>query len=106
MKSKLLSLLSVFLLPTSAVSTTASLHESRVNDYSGRSGDNLDVQNPADLVNLFIGTTNGGHVFPGVTVPHGFVKVGMDTDSPGNVRSPSSLSLRPISLDGHTASWI
>lgn len=57
----------------------------------------------ASLVNLFIGTTNGGHVFPGAeglpfcetllillcigaTLPHGMVKVGMDTDSPGNVR--------------------
>ncbi|GJE96620.1 glycoside hydrolase family 92 protein [Phanerochaete sordida] len=42
------------------------------------------VTHPASLVNLFIGTTNGGHVFPGATLPHGMVKVGMDTDSPGN----------------------
>ncbi|KAI0260072.1 glycosyl hydrolase family 92-domain-containing protein [Gloeopeniophorella convolvens] len=41
-------------------------------------------QDPASFVNLFIGTTDGGHVFPGATVPHGMVKVGMDTDSPGN----------------------
>lgn len=34
---------------------------------------------PANLVNLFIGTTKGGHTFPGATLPHGFVKVGMDT---------------------------
>lgn len=57
---------------------------------------------PLDYVNLFIGTVNGGHTFPGhfvsqtaqvvaeaesvgATVPHGMVKVGMDTDSPGNV---------------------
>lgn len=80
---------------------------------------------PASFVNLFIGTVNGGHVFPGTsyrsllptsiaipflfslflalmlhhlaafvfvdlvilgaTLPHGMVKVGMDTDSPGNV---------------------
>ncbi|KAI0062314.1 glycoside hydrolase family 92 protein [Artomyces pyxidatus] len=39
---------------------------------------------PASFVNMFIGTTNGGHVFPGATLPHGMVKVGMDTDSPGN----------------------
>ncbi|EIM87038.1 glycoside hydrolase family 92 protein [Stereum hirsutum FP-91666 SS1] len=39
---------------------------------------------PASFVNLFIGTTNGGHVFPGVTLPHGMIKVGMDTNSPGN----------------------
>ena len=37
------------------------------------------------LVNVFIGTTGGGHVFPGATLPHGMVKVGMDTDSPNNV---------------------
>ncbi|KAJ3490419.1 hypothetical protein NLI96_g1434 [Meripilus lineatus] len=41
-------------------------------------------ENPAALVNLFIGTTRGGHTFPGATLPHGMVKVGMDTDSPGN----------------------
>jgi Glycosyl hydrolase family 92 N-terminal domain len=43
------------------------------------------ISDPASLVNLFIGTTNGGHVFPGATLPHGMVKVGMDTDSPANV---------------------
>jgi putative alpha-1,2-mannosidase len=43
------------------------------------------ITDPASLVNLFIGTTNGGHVFPGATLPHGMVKVGMDTDSPENV---------------------
>ncbi|QRV87315.1 glycoside hydrolase family 92 protein [Ceratobasidium sp. AG-Ba] len=40
----------------------------------------------ASKVNLFIGTTSkgvaSGHVFPGATVPHGMIKVGMDTDSP------------------------
>ncbi|KAK7458787.1 hypothetical protein VKT23_009792 [Stygiomarasmius scandens] len=40
--------------------------------------------NVLDFVNLFIGSVNGGHTFPGATVPHGMVKVGMDTDSPGN----------------------
>lgn len=43
------------------------------------------ISDPASLVNLFIGTTNGGHVFPGATLPHGMVKAGMDTDSPANV---------------------
>lgn len=43
------------------------------------------ISDPASLVNLFIGTTNGGHVFPGATLPHGMAKVGMDTNSPGNV---------------------
>ncbi|PFH46413.1 glycoside hydrolase family 92 protein [Amanita thiersii Skay4041] len=42
------------------------------------------ISDPASLVNPFIGTTKGGHVFPGATLPHGMVKVGMDTDSPGN----------------------
>ncbi|KAI0649690.1 glycoside hydrolase family 92 protein [Trametes meyenii] len=42
------------------------------------------IRDAASHVNLFIGTTNGGHTFPGATVPHGMVKVGMDTDSPGN----------------------
>lgn len=45
----------------------------------------------SDLVNVFIGTNGGGHVFPGATVPHGMVKVGMDTDSPGNVRVSSQI---------------
>ncbi|KAJ7051298.1 glycoside hydrolase family 92 protein [Mycena amicta] len=35
---------------------------------------------PLQHVNLFIGTVNGGNTFPGATVPHGMVKVGMDTD--------------------------
>ncbi|KAH9846714.1 glycoside hydrolase family 92 protein [Lenzites betulinus] len=42
------------------------------------------IPDAASRVNLFVGTTNGGHTFPGATVPHGMVKVGMDTDSPGN----------------------
>ncbi|KAF9483277.1 glycoside hydrolase family 92 protein [Pholiota conissans] len=42
------------------------------------------ITDPASLVNAFIGTTNGGHVFPGATLPHGMIKAGMDTDSPGN----------------------
>ncbi|KAG6836178.1 hypothetical protein H0H93_010583, partial [Arthromyces matolae] len=58
------------------------------------------IADPSSFVLPFIGTTNGGHVFPGkfiillgicyaeelqgATLPHGMVKVGMDTDSPGN----------------------
>ncbi|KAL0566377.1 hypothetical protein V5O48_015636 [Marasmius crinis-equi] len=42
------------------------------------------IEDPASLVLSFIGTTNGEHVFPGATLPHGMVKDGMDTDSPGN----------------------
>ncbi|KAI0296922.1 glycoside hydrolase family 92 protein [Multifurca ochricompacta] len=44
----------------------------------------VQCQDPASFVNLFIGTTKGGHAFPGATLPHGMVKVGMDTDSPEN----------------------
>ncbi|KAJ8088712.1 hypothetical protein PM082_013955 [Marasmius tenuissimus] len=43
-----------------------------------------DPFDPLDYVNLFIGTVAGGHTFPGATIPHGMVKPGMDTDSPGN----------------------
>ncbi|KAK2466575.1 hypothetical protein APHAL10511_001437 [Amanita phalloides] len=42
------------------------------------------ITDPAQYVLPFIGTTNGGHVFPGATIPHGMVKVGMDTNSPEN----------------------
>ncbi|KAJ7274823.1 glycosyl hydrolase family 92-domain-containing protein [Mycena rebaudengoi] len=38
------------------------------------------VSDPLKYVNLFVGTLNGGNVFPGATIPHGMVKVGMDTD--------------------------
>ncbi|KAL4242836.1 Peptide-N(4)-(N-acetyl-beta-glucosaminyl)asparagine amidase [Abortiporus biennis] len=42
------------------------------------------IRDVTSLVNLFVGTTNGGHTFPGATLPHGMVKAGVDTDSPGN----------------------
>ncbi|KAI0767764.1 glycoside hydrolase family 92 protein [Fomes fomentarius] len=42
------------------------------------------IRDAASHVNLFVGTTSDGHVFPGANVPRGMVKVGMDTDSPGN----------------------
>ncbi|KAI0033572.1 glycoside hydrolase family 92 protein [Vararia minispora EC-137] len=48
----------------------------------------LGIQNEgpsaSSFVNLFIGTANNGHVFPGATLPHGMVKVGMDTNSRNN----------------------
>ncbi|KAL1746800.1 glycosyl hydrolase family 92-domain-containing protein [Schizophyllum fasciatum] len=43
-----------------------------------------EAKEPVDYVLPFIGSVNGGHVFTGATVPHGMVKAGMDTDSPGN----------------------
>ncbi|KAG7090436.1 hypothetical protein E1B28_009555 [Marasmius oreades] len=50
----------------------------------GASSSSKVIEDPASLVLPFIGTTNGGHVFPGATLPHGMIKVGMDTDSPEN----------------------
>lgn len=53
-------------------------------DIATASNTTITDSDPASFVNVFIGTTNGGHVFPGATLPHGMVKVGLDTDSPGN----------------------
>ncbi|KAJ7210446.1 alpha-1,2-mannosidase, putative subfamily [Mycena pura] len=39
---------------------------------------------PAQFVNAFIGTKNGGHVFPGATLPWGSVKAGADSLSGDN----------------------
>ena len=47
-----------------------------------------------DLVNVFIGTRYSGHVFPGATLPHGMVKVGMDTDSNENVSGDVFMGVR------------
>uniref|UniRef100_A0A0W0FVN3 Glycoside hydrolase family 92 protein n=1 Tax=Moniliophthora roreri TaxID=221103 RepID=A0A0W0FVN3_MONRR len=44
----------------------------------------VEVEDVSRFVIPFIGTTRGGHVFPGATRPHGMIKVGMDTDSPEN----------------------
>ncbi|KAH7921949.1 glycoside hydrolase family 92 protein [Leucogyrophana mollusca] len=55
-----------------------------VGSYAQTSSANATITDPASYVDVFIGTTNGGHVFPGATLPHGMVKVGLDTDSPGN----------------------
>ncbi len=95
--------------PTSSashVSPTQSLTNTSISSFPPAATPTSSSKNPADLVNLFVGTTNGGHVFPGqrpaiyaylyfprihnfagATLPHGMVKVGMDTDSPGNVRA-------------------
>ncbi|KAI0649687.1 glycoside hydrolase family 92 protein [Trametes meyenii] len=54
-----------------------------VESKTGKRAD-VPIPDPASRVNLFIGTTSSGHAFPGVTLPHGMVKVGMDTDSPDN----------------------
>ncbi|PBK91992.1 glycoside hydrolase family 92 protein [Armillaria gallica] len=50
---------------------------------------------PLQYVNLF--TVNGGHSFPGATIPHGMVKVGMDTDSPGNLHQSGTGGVLPLS---------
>ena len=39
---------------------------------------------PAQHVNPFIGTMNGGHVFAGATLPYGSVKAGPDSNSGDN----------------------
>ncbi|TFK78035.1 glycoside hydrolase family 92 protein, partial [Polyporus arcularius HHB13444] len=58
-------------------------HIHRAAPHSGKRAD-VPIPDPASRVNLFIGTTSSGHAFPGVTLPHGMVKVGMDTDSGDN----------------------
>ncbi|KAF4581463.1 hypothetical protein EYR40_009749 [Pleurotus pulmonarius] len=79
----------------------ASIRVAEIVAPSSRAWETIVDSDPAALVNLFIGTTAGGHAFPGIfhppkclrfhpdhckgaTVPHGMVKAGMDTDSPGN----------------------
>ncbi|KAJ7227841.1 glycosyl hydrolase family 92-domain-containing protein [Mycena haematopus] len=42
------------------------------------------AQDPAQFVNPFIGTSNGGHVFSGATLPWGSVKAGADSLSGDN----------------------
>jgi putative alpha-1,2-mannosidase len=42
------------------------------------------AQDPAQFVNHFIGTSNGGHVFAGATLPWGSVKVVADSLSGDN----------------------
>ncbi|KAJ7656500.1 alpha-1,2-mannosidase, putative subfamily [Mycena polygramma] len=42
------------------------------------------AQDPSQFVNPFIGTTNGGHVFSGATLPWGSVKAGADSLSGDN----------------------
>lgn len=42
------------------------------------------AQDPAQFVNPFIGTKNGGHVFSGATLPWGSVKAGADSLSGDN----------------------
>ncbi|KAJ6480878.1 alpha-1,2-mannosidase, putative subfamily [Mycena sanguinolenta] len=42
------------------------------------------AQDPAQFVNAFIGTSNGGHVFSGATLPWGSVKAGADSLSGDN----------------------
>lgn len=88
------------LLPSIALATLArGIHVRPLGVVTSSAAANASVKSgsiadPADLVNVFIGTTLGGHVFPGATLPHGMVKAGMDTNSPGNVRlSESTMNL-------------
>ena len=65
-----------------------------------------------DLVNMFIGTASGanggsgGNNFPGAAIPHGMVKVGMDTDSGDNVSAIPSGRSQLRSLTSDVACWI
>ncbi|KAI0634493.1 glycoside hydrolase family 92 protein [Trametes polyzona] len=63
--------------------STLALLRPGVDSHTGKRAD-VPIPDPASHVNLFIGTTGPGHAFPGVTLPHGMVKVGLDTDSPDN----------------------
>lgn len=77
-------------LSLSSLSYPATATKSSAPETSGSSSDSryiTKIVDPASLVLPFIGTINGGHVFPGATLPHGMIKAGMDTDSPGNVRN-------------------
>ncbi|TCD69013.1 hypothetical protein EIP91_009076 [Steccherinum ochraceum] len=69
--------------PTMVASTTGTAVPTRVAGTPPQPSIEHD-SDPASLVNLFIGVVNGGHVFPGATLPHGMAKPGMDTNSPGN----------------------
>ncbi|KAK7006255.1 glycoside hydrolase family 92 protein [Favolaschia claudopus] len=44
----------------------------------------VSAQDPASFVNPFIGTANGGHAFPGATLPWGSIKPGADSRSGDN----------------------
>lgn len=99
-----LSVLALVAIPAAAVSRPG------VDARTGKRAD-VPITDPASHVNLFIGTTSSGHAFPGmchtlgpvrvlpseilvglgVTLPHGMVKVGIDTDSPDNVRKHTRL---------------
>jgi putative alpha-1,2-mannosidase len=39
------------------------------------------LPHPLDLINPLIGTANGGHVFPGATLPFGMAKAGADVNA-------------------------
>lgn len=65
-------------------STSKAPGSESANNYNNNNN-NIGGEDVIKLVNVFIGTTGSGHVFPGATLPHGMVKVGMDTDSPDKV---------------------
>ncbi|KAH9846718.1 glycoside hydrolase family 92 protein [Lenzites betulinus] len=67
----------------SVITTALALSRPSVGYRTDKRAD-VPIQDPASHVNLFIGTTSSGHAFPGVTLPHGMVKTGIDTDSPDN----------------------
>lgn len=46
-------------------------------------GPNAATPNPADMINVFVGTGGHGHCFPGATVPFGAVQLSPDTGTKG-----------------------
>ncbi|MGC8542122.1 MAG: GH92 family glycosyl hydrolase, partial [Phycisphaerae bacterium] len=63
---------------------------------------------PAEYVDPFIGTTAGGNVFPGPSMPFGMVQLGPDTQGPGanyDYHNPDiqGFSMTHMSGDGSTA---
>ncbi|KAH9922159.1 glycoside hydrolase family 92 protein [Amylocystis lapponica] len=68
----------------SSSSVLLAIHQRASASVTGGGHLDASISDPASYVNPFIGTTNGGNVFPGATLPHGMAKVGMDTDSPYN----------------------
>ncbi|KAK1759714.1 glycosyl hydrolase family 92-domain-containing protein [Echria macrotheca] len=52
-------------------------------DFSGGYGSKASGVDILQFIDPLIGTTNGGHVFPGATLPYGMAKAVADTRSPG-----------------------
>lgn len=60
--------------------------------------------NILSLVDPLIGTTNGGHVFPGATLPFGMAKAGADVnvENQGMCQLEENLFMRPRRILDHS----